>query len=232
MAQVPELPSSLAPTMMAVQALALALVYVAPQVRAAAGAQKSAERLRTSLVRGLGEFQLLVEGAEQTKRIVDVLSDESISHLDRIAEARTMTHALAGNYRRAMQVSGEIKAALDAARKYDQVLAFALPGWRAQVANLDRSFGELDAQLLADPLEPKLESTIAIVESLFAQAHALTAAGELPLHQREHEESVAVASEGYASWFSSLPADDWSDAVDSAVESPLRWVEGQGWVAA
>lgn len=44
-----------------------------------------------------------------------------------------------------------------------------------------------------------------------------------------HPESVALAAEGMADW-GALAADGDSDLVDASRGTPVRWVEGRGWV--
>jgi post-segregation antitoxin (ccd killing protein) len=44
-----------------------------------------------------------------------------------------------------------------------------------------------------------------------------------------HPESVALAAEGLAEW-SALAAEGDSDLVDPSRGTPVRWVEGRGWV--
>ena len=39
-----------------------------------------------------------------------------------------------------------------------------------------------------------------------------------------------LANEGLADWFASLPADDWTDALDEAAFVSVKWVEGSGFV--
>lgn len=42
------------------------------------------------------------------------------------------------------------------------------------------------------------------------------------------EEARQLAEQGLEEWAASLPKDDWADIVDRG--TPLRWVDGKGWV--
>jgi hypothetical protein len=44
-----------------------------------------------------------------------------------------------------------------------------------------------------------------------------------------HPEAAELAETGLADWAASLPADD-EGLVDISAGTPVRWVEGQGWV--
>ncbi len=44
-----------------------------------------------------------------------------------------------------------------------------------------------------------------------------------------HPEAAELAETGLADWGASLPADD-DGLVDESAGTPVRWVEGQGWV--
>jgi hypothetical protein len=54
-------------------------------------------------------------------------------------------------------------------------------------------------------------------------------AGLLRSLQRPHPEASELAETGLADWGASLPADD-EQLVDASAGTPVRWVEGQGWV--
>lgn len=47
--------------------------------------------------------------------------------------------------------------------------------------------------------------------------------------ERPHPESVELAEAGLASWGTALPAGD-VELVDTNAGTPVRWVEGRGWV--
>ena len=47
--------------------------------------------------------------------------------------------------------------------------------------------------------------------------------------QSPHPEAAELAETGLADWAASLPADD-EGLVDISAGTPVRWVEGQGWV--
>jgi len=47
--------------------------------------------------------------------------------------------------------------------------------------------------------------------------------------QAPHPEGCEVAEIGFADWAASLPEGD-EKLVDPAAGTPVRWVEGQGWV--
>ena len=42
----------------------------------------------------------------------------------------------------------------------------------------------------------------------------------------------ATANEDVNAWLASLPADDWTDALDDRALRPVRWVDGVGFVEA
>lgn len=44
-------------------------------------------------------------------------------------------------------------------------------------------------------------------------------------------DTVALAEEGFDEWAAGLPAEDTSKLVDPTTGKPVRWIEGQGWVA-
>ncbi len=50
--------------------------------------------------------------------------------------------------------------------------------------------------------------------------------------QSPHPDSEQLAEVGFDEWARSLPAEDASDLVDLKAGTPVRWVPGEGWVAA
>ena len=72
-----------------------------------------------------------------------------------------------------------------------------------------------------------------IVEYTKAMEHELIrrrGAGLLRSLHRPHPEAAELAETGLADWGASLPADD-EGLVDASAGQPVRWVEGQGWLA-
>jgi hypothetical protein len=47
--------------------------------------------------------------------------------------------------------------------------------------------------------------------------------------ENPHPEAAELSETGLADWGASLPAED-EDLVDLTAGTPVRWVEGQGWV--
>jgi hypothetical protein len=47
-----------------------------------------------------------------------------------------------------------------------------------------------------------------------------------------HPESVTLAESGFDAWAGALPGEDLSGLVDERTLTPVRWVEGKGWVEA
>lgn len=47
--------------------------------------------------------------------------------------------------------------------------------------------------------------------------------------EKPHPDAAELAEAGLAEWSASLPAGD-DDLVDPAAGTPVRWVEGEGWV--
>lgn len=47
-----------------------------------------------------------------------------------------------------------------------------------------------------------------------------------------HPESAAVAESEFDAWAGALPEEDLSDLVDAKTLTPVRWIEGKGWVRA
>jgi len=54
-------------------------------------------------------------------------------------------------------------------------------------------------------------------------------AGLLRSLENPHPEAAELAETGLSEWGASLPSDD-EDLVDMSAGTPVRWVEGQGWV--
>ena len=54
-------------------------------------------------------------------------------------------------------------------------------------------------------------------------------AGLLRSLENPHAEAAELAETGLSEWGASLPSDD-EDLVDMSAGTPVRWVEGQGWV--
>lgn len=51
---------------------------------------------------------------------------------------------------------------------------------------------------------------------------------QMSLHS-PHPECEKISDMGVAAWAESLPADDWSDLVQSGRGKPVSWKAGQGW---
>jgi hypothetical protein len=47
---------------------------------------------------------------------------------------------------------------------------------------------------------------------------------------RPHREGPALAEAGFDDWATSLPDENASDLLDMKAGSPVRWIEGKGWV--
>jgi superfamily II RNA helicase len=45
-----------------------------------------------------------------------------------------------------------------------------------------------------------------------------------------HPESSQLAEEGFSEWARGLPDEEISDLVDLKAGTPVRWIQGEGWV--